>query len=334
MIALRVPLLALAAAVCADLALAQADRVIVGAPRSTQAARPAKPASAPPAAPPPASTPEVDRKAIESVFLERSAVAAADQRCDLFTDGERIALASGLAQARGVLLRSGVSAGRIEAAGAEAAGHVGALPCDHPSVVTTAARIREAYRAFAAAIHMDYPGRHGGWSASRSRHDLWAVFTSDPASGARLGLVRNTAMDRLDFAAALPASGGPAPASARLLLRDPALHPEPWLGPIFARSDALAPPPLGAVREEWAAGLRIEPGVAGASWLVITFSDRARQRLAALDPREAVVLETTPPPRAAGSGPVRAMFEVGDFAAAAGFIAIPPVRSATAPDAD
>ena len=50
-----------------------------------------------------------DAAAVRRTWLERVAINAADESCNLFSDGERLALLSGLYQAEGELLRANES---------------------------------------------------------------------------------------------------------------------------------------------------------------------------------------------------------------------------------
>ena len=47
-----------------------------------------------------------DTAAVQRTWLERIAISAADKSCNLFSDGERLALQSGIYQAEGELLRA------------------------------------------------------------------------------------------------------------------------------------------------------------------------------------------------------------------------------------
>src|SRR5690348_9425947 len=88
-------------------------------------------------------------KAVERAFLERSAIAASDKTCNLFTDGERLALKSGLYQSEGELLRAGKDPGELADLTDEVRAHAKALGCGHPSVQDVAATVRSSYRQFA-----------------------------------------------------------------------------------------------------------------------------------------------------------------------------------------
>ncbi|MBI1339504.1 hypothetical protein GC169_04730 [bacterium] len=316
-------LVAILAAATPSAAFAQSDRVIVGAPqpRAVTPKATAKPSTAP--APTPELSLEQRTRAVERVFLERAAISEADRRCNLFGEGERIALRSGLSQVRNELLRADYTRVRIDAAEAEARAHAASLPCTHALIVDTSKMVRDAYKAFAGSVYMEYAGVNGHWAASRSIHDRWAVFTADPATGARLGLLRGPDESVLRLAAALPAETSAQPTSARLLMRDPAALEDPWLGPLFARSPTLTAPPRSASHVAWAGEFRTDTGPGREVWRLMLFSDETVARLAALDPREAVVLEISTSSRADGPSETRILFEAGDFAAASDFVAIP-----------
>src|SRR5262245_30828394 len=96
-------------------------------------------------------------KAVERTFLERTAIAAADQTCNLFTDGERLALTSGLYQSEGELLRAGKDPDELADMADEVRAHAKELGCAHPSVMEVAATVRSSYRQFAKTTALDYP---------------------------------------------------------------------------------------------------------------------------------------------------------------------------------
>ncbi len=123
------------------------------------------------------------------------------------------------------------------------------------------------------------------------------------------------ALDRQGAAltAVIPDAAGAA--GARLVMRDPELAPAPYLDP-NARGLAGRTPPKTVARV-WLASERgpAPAGLAKAEAQAFRFPDSAIEALAALDPREAVVLELVFPSRD-GEQTRRSLFEVGDFAAA------------------
>ena len=112
--------------------------------------------------------------------------------------------------------------------------------------------------------------------------------------------------------------GKPRPYAARIVMRDAARSPRPWLG-----TEGL--PPEAARRAVFAAGSDIAPrdllasgARAGEVW---RFPDSAAEALAALDPREPFLIEFL----FRDDSVATARFEAGDFAAARAFLAMGPV---------
>src|SRR5579871_2460129 len=265
---------------------------------------------------------EADKANVEHVFLERSAISAADEACNLFSDGERFALKAGLYQAEGELLRANYSQDKIDDTADEVRAHAKSLGCDNPVVREAAQSVRDSYRAFAKINAMDYPGAHGVWSASRETHDQWALREQDKPTGVILGLHRDKKNGELRLAAALPDSMS-TPASAQLFIRDPSRMGQPWLGSLYGSSGALTPTPRAMTKTEWAGETTDEDDISGNGYTIFFFSKTAIARIEALDPREAVLLELTPDPREKTQTPVRILFEAGDFRAAHNFVLIP-----------
>lgn len=263
---------------------------------------------------------------VERTYLERAAISAADKSCNLFTDGERIALMSGLTQARGALLRASYDADEIDRLGREVGLHARTLGCAHPEVVSVAALVRDAYRQFQKTNYLAYPGGLSMWEASRSPHDQWALKQTDHATGAVLGLRRGETRTETPGGARLAfalSGSGAAPASAQLVLRDPQLLSKPWTGALTAKRRALTPPPASMARHDWAAAYKLETDNLGDPIHVFYFSDAVLKRLEALDPREAIAVELAPAARQKGGAPQVIAFEVGDFLAARYFTQIP-----------
>jgi hypothetical protein len=264
---------------------------------------------------------------VERAFLERTAIAAADTACNLFSEGERLALKSGLYQAEGELLRADYTPARLQSLGDEVRAHARALGCDHPSVLEVAGTIRSSYRQFAKTTFMEYVGGGSTWGASRSEHDAWAIMQTLEASGVIVGLRRGEAFDDLTFAVGVPATGR-APSKVQMFLRDAAKMRDPWLGPILgATTLPLAPRSLS--RPEWAAEMEEHENSVGDWFYVYSFSPSAIERLELLDPREIVQVELTPS-SLNKAAPVKITFPVGDLRAAHAFALIPKPAAATA----
>lgn len=268
-----------------------------------------------------------DPALVERTFLERTAIAAADASCNLFSDGERLALRSGLYQAEGELLRADYTPQKLESLSAEVRSHARSLGCDHPAVLEVAATVRSSYREFAKTSYLQYAGGASAWDASRSEHDDWAVQQTDKTTGIIIGLRRGESFEDLKFAVAVPADGR-APASVQMFVRDVKKMREAWLGPIFG-AKTLAPAPRSISRPEWAANREEDEDAAGNPFYVFHFGKAAIERLELLDPREAVQIELTPSPIDKGKTPIKVAFEVGDLRAARAFAMIPKVSAST-----
>lgn len=281
-----------------------------------------------------------DTAAVERTFLERSAISAADEKCGLFSEGERLALKSGLYQAEGELLRAKIDPGEIEQMSRDVRVHARQMSCDHPDVSAVAATVRSSYRQFSRTGYLEYPSGRSTWGASRSPHDQWAVSQTDKASSYVFGLHQEEKSPGvLKLAVAVPYDYKP-PSSVKLFLRDPDKLPEPWLGTSLGGppTATLAPPPKSVSRIEWASEMKEEENTVHDWFYICTFSPAAIQHIEALDPREAVSIEVTPSPLAKDQKVVRVVFEVGDLRAAHAFAMIPQptppaatAASATAP---
>lgn len=279
-----------------------------------------------------------DTAQVERVFLERTAIAAADAACSLFTDPERLALRSGLYQAEGELLRANYSSAKLASLASEVRAHAKALGCDHPDVMQVAGTIRASYRQFTKTNYLEYPAANSTWGASRSEHDKWAVMQTDKTTGIVFGLRRGEKFDELRLAVGIPAKGR-APSAAQLILRDANKMRDPWLGSLFgSTASASARPPRSVSRPEWAGDAEETENSTGDPIYVFYFSPEALARVELLDPREIVHLETTPSPMARDKTPVTVAFETGDLRAAHAFALIPkPAQStlaAAAPPAE
>ncbi|HEX5006548.1 MAG TPA: hypothetical protein VFV70_05515 [Hyphomonadaceae bacterium] len=266
-----------------------------------------------------------DPSLVERTFLERTAIAAADAACNLFSEGERLALRSGLYQAEGELLRADYTPQKLENLTAEVRSHARSLGCDHPAVLEVAATVRTSYRQFARTNYLQYAAGSSAWDASRSEHDDWAVKQADKTTGVIIGLRRGEDFEDLRFAVAIPADGR-APSSVQMFVRDAKKMREPWLGPIFG-AKTLAPAPRSISRPEWPAEKDEDEDASGNPFYVFYFSKTAIERLELLDPREAVQVDLTPSPIDKDKAPVKVAFEVGDLRAAHAFAMIPKVSA-------
>ncbi|MCO8017803.1 hypothetical protein NI456_02900 [Brevundimonas diminuta] len=255
------------------------------------------------------------------VYYERAFVRAAQDKCRLFEPRLTQALEAATLQARGAALRAGRPATELAATAARATARAEATPCNDAELNQVKTRVRHAFAGWSRAARINFPGDKAVWSADRfeSAHDGWRLF-QDGATGAspvRFGLT-GKAPQEAHPAAVVSFVGKPRPYAARIVMRDTARSPRPWLGAeglppdaarvaVFAAGSGLAP------RDLLASGAR-----AGEVW---RFPDSAAEALAALDPREPFLIEFL----FRDDSVATARFEAGDFAAARAFLAMGPV---------
>lgn len=269
-----------------------------------------------------------DPAAVRRTWLERVAISAADESCHLFSEGERLALRSGLFQAEGELLRAKESPAEMRQLSAKVSEHAKSLGCGHPEVISVAATIRNSYRQFAKTSYLEYPAARSTWGASRSEHDKWAISQTDKTSGLMFGLRRVPGQaDAMRLVVAMPAQGV-TPASAQLVFRDTEKLPEPWLGSLSGANAKLAAPPRSVSRMEWASKVMSSKDEVGNPIWIFAFNPSAIEALEQLDPREAVQVNLNPAPRAKDQKPRQITFELGDFRAARAFAMIPKTEAA------
>ncbi|MBD3819747.1 Uncharacterised protein [Brevundimonas diminuta] len=255
------------------------------------------------------------------VYYERAFVRAAQDKCRLFEPRLTQALEAATLQARGAALRAGRPATELAATAGRAKARAAATPCNDAELDRVKTRVRHAFAGWSRAARINFPGDRAGWSADRfeSARDGWRLF-QDGATGAspvRFGLTGRAPQDARP-AAVVSFVGKPRPYAARIVMRDTARSPRPWLG-----TDGL--PPEAARRAVFAAGSDIAPrdllasgARAGEVW---RFPDSAAEALAALDPREPFLIEFL----FRDDSVATARFEAGDFAAARAFLAMGPV---------
>ncbi len=255
------------------------------------------------------------------VYYERAFVRAAQDKCRLFEPRLTQALDAATLQARGAALRAGRPATELAATAGRAKARAAATPCNDAELDRVKTRVRHAFAGWSRAARISFPGDRAAWSADRfeSARDGWRLF-QDGATGAspvRFGLTGRAPQDARP-AAVVSFVGKPRPYAARIVMRDTARSPRPWLG-----TDGL--PPEAARRAVFAAGSDMAPrdllasgARAGEVW---RFPDSAAEALAALDPREPFLIEFL----FRDDSVATARFEAGDFAAARAFLAMGPV---------
>lgn len=269
-----------------------------------------------------------------ALVYERAVMMAADARCHLFTPELSAALAAAEAQARGAALRAGAGDAAVDETEQRARAKAGAVPCNSRDIAVAADRVRAAFAGYSRLQRMSYPGEVADWQAVRGtprQVSIWRLSQTDRFGGglATFGLAGRDGPGALIVVAAFP--DGAQPYTARLILRDRGLAPEPFLNMIQA--DARGGLPLASRLPPRSATLAVLPEArdlaeaallpAGArSGVAFRFPKTAADAIAALDPREAVAIEFDFP--SAGRDASRtAYFEVGDFAAGRAFLPAP-----------
>lgn len=255
------------------------------------------------------------------LFVERTVLHAADERCGLLAPESSVALAAGAAQARGAALRQGLSERAARSLEQRARARAAGLSCAAPELAQSARRVEASFKGYARIIRMTYPGDQAAWRADRTlaREARW-----------RLSQESRFGRDRMIFGlagrqtpGALMAVGlftdGARPYGARLVMRDTGRT----LGPYLPAGDAglASRMPQGSALKAYVAEARSPAGAdllpkdAREGW-AIRFPAEAVQTLSQLDPREAVAVQFLFP----GDRVRTAYVEVGDFAAGRAFV--------------
>ena len=293
--------------------------------------------------------PAFAQKDAESAFVERAALRAANENCQLLDDSETLALDMGYWQARGALLRGGYGLDGVDRMQYEAADYARSKDCDDEAMIGASDRLKNAFLAFSRTPYMELDGQFRQWTATRTLTDVWGVHQEDPDSGVRLGLIfLNRARDPFAsadptqpretpvFAALLPmAKGAKPPAFVRLIMRDPTKDNHPWLGGPFGRGGGpLSVVPRGLSKQHFASERIVidappyedDGETPGALFL---FDNNVQRAFENLDPREIIRIEFIPSDRAENTDRLDVIMEVGDFRASAAFSAIPRQRPQT-----
>ena len=103
-----------------------------------------------------------------SIYGEREYAMAVDSVCDLFTRPQRDALDAARLQARGILLRDGVSEHVLDDYSRDIAAEATRTACHTQEIAAMQARVSGAFTAYQRMIAMEFPGDTFTWSASRS----------------------------------------------------------------------------------------------------------------------------------------------------------------------
>lgn len=252
-----------------------------------------------------------------NTYYERAFVVAADARCSLFEPQINRALVAATAQARGAALRSGAAEAQLGAVAARARARAGSVPCADPQLATVRQRVDGAFAGWARTARMTFPGESRDWVANRADYSraTWRLMQTSTVGASPVVFGYSGKDGASDLTAVVSWHGRPRPTGARLVLRDPARVPRPWLA-----GDNLVP--ASARASYWATGVSIaDPGLlsqgrsAGDVW---RFPAETAAALERLDPREAFAIEFHF--RDGSVATVR--YEAGDFTAARAFLAM------------
>jgi len=249
-------------------------------------------------------------------FVERRGLIEADARCRLLQPSIRDALAVGLAQARGALLRAGWSTAQVRELETVVVRAASARACNDARTAASVAAISRSVAQWANAGTMEFPGWERGWTARRTAEG-WRLAQHVEAPLAATFGVRQVG-DAQHLTLAIPvARGATAPASARLTMRNPGhVRTEINLTQRMAHGlEAGLPSPSSEMMTP--STRTIERLDGGRSQAVFTFPDSAFRDLLALDPRESVEISVQN-----GRATQRLLIEVGDIGAARAFLTL------------
>lgn len=266
------------------------------------------------------------------LYYERTVMAAADARCNLFTPQVSSALNAARAQARGAALRAGMGEGDLNQIGVRAQAKAGGVSCASPDVALAAGRVRTAFAGYSKLIRMTYPGDAASWRADRSlptQGGWWRLAqTAQLQGGGALVFGLSGARGEDPQLLSVADFGAAQPYSARLLVRDPDRTPGAYLAmmrvgstaslPLSARVAPRAATRVFAAEARGPADARLlPPGAKSAT--AFRFPQAAVDAIADLDPREAITVEFVFAGRT-GDVTRQALIEVGDFAAGRAFM--------------
>ncbi|WP_394694175.1 hypothetical protein [Hyphobacterium sp.] len=263
-----------------------------------------------------------DAQTNRDIYAQRALARALDERCQLFSENERLALDGAFLQARGDLLRAGFDARRIDQTYDQISRNAANQPCNSEATLAVAANIHSAYVGWQRERFQDYVGAPTLWRANRPYgYDSWVVTQTllDADHSLMVGLYNSDQTYALTIAAAVTSEI----ASLTLHVRDTDMSPE------------LHDPSLGGLLEieglpSWtpyfppAAGSR--RFIPSARWsdedlAYFSFSESALEAFANLDPREAARIEAF---NSEGNLVATHYVGIGDFAAALAFVRSSP----------
>ncbi len=263
------------------------------------------------------------------LYRERTAMQSVGERCRLFDAPTAFALAAGQSQARTAALRAGADEVSLDRGAASARAQVAGLACNAPIVVKEAQRVRSAFALFSTLHRMSFPGDVGAWRADRTLavHSATWRLAQDAFAGQDkvvFGLAGREGQQALTVAVATP--DGVQPYAARIVLRDAARAPQPFISgghpPLAARTPAPAAARTIMAEARAPADRALLPEGVGVA-TAFRFPPAAMDALQTLDPREAISVDFLYP-STRGDRVRTAFLEVGDFNAGMAFLKMGP----------
>ena len=267
------------------------------------------------------------------LYYERAMMTAAGRACRLFSPEIAGALAAATVQARGAALRAGSSVAGLAAIEARANAAGASAACGSPGLLAAAERVRTAFEGYAQLDRLEFPGDVTSWTALRPAGGAagWRVSQRDRCGWDVVVFGLAAHGEARPLMATARFADGAQPYAARLLMRDASAIDGPYLDvreadlagrlPLDARMPPRAAARVFAAEAMSLAGADLAPDTSGAAW-AFRFPSAAADALARLDPREAAALEFLF--ATDGAEAVRTCYvEVGDFAAARAFSALP-----------
>lgn len=272
-----------------------------------------------------ATAPALADDAAAAIFGERQLAMAVDTRCGLFTQSQRTALDAARLQARGLLLREGVSLHALDDYTRELQSQAAGIACNDPAVGDLQHRVVEGFVGWVRIPAMDFPGTHFTWTSSRGvmpDMPVWSIVQDQ--DDLKIGVSTREGQRQLSLV--LP--GSERATSAILVLRDmdrqPTLYDATMGGSYSGPTDApwaRWTPPRFAQTRIWASGRdtgRTAATLAGEDGATLfDFPISAADAMAARDPRETARIELMD---RHGNIVASHYIEIGDFAAALAFL--------------
>ena len=251
---------------------------------------------------------------ISRTYYERSFVLAAHQRCGLFTAQVRSALTAAQRQARGAALRGGMAETELGATASRAQGRAATVACDNPDLLVVKRRVEAAFAGWARMPRMTFPGMRADWVANRVvyRSPNWRLVQATMTGASPVTFGYASSLQGESLSAVVSFYGKPRPYAVRVVMRDPAKSPRPWLSANM--------PPEALQQVIWSSGMaQADAGLLSAGRTegqVWRFPAGVATALDRLDPREPFAVEFV----FSDDSVARAVFEVGDFAAGQAFL--------------